>query len=136
VLATAEVKWQVLSAFSTLIDHIANGRVNETMAAFSDDADIAMVGSEAGERATGPEEVRAQFVSIYARPYRVLFDLQPGKVSAHGNVAWLTAEGTYHLSTGDERKPYRVTAVFERRRGKWLWQLFSGAEPPGEAPAA
>jgi hypothetical protein len=49
-------------------------------------------------------------------------------------VAWLTAEGTYRLSTDDERKPYRVTAVFERRQGKWLWQLFSGAEPPGEAP--
>lgn len=131
MLANAEVKWAVLSAFNALMDHIANGRLNETTAAFTGDADVAMLGSEAGERAVGPEAVRSQFASLYARPYRVLFDLHPGKVSAHGNVAWLTADGTYRLSTSDDRKPYRLTAVFERRKDQWLWQLFCGAEPRG-----
>jgi hypothetical protein len=129
MLANAETKWAVLSVFNALIDHIANGRVAETAAAFTDDADVALFGSEVSDRAIGPAEVRAHFVAIYARPYRILFDLAPSKVSAHGNVAWLTADGTYRLSTGDERKPYRLTAVFERRQGKWLWQLFSGSEP-------
>jgi hypothetical protein len=59
----------------------------------------------------------------------VLFDLQPGKVSAHGNVAWLTADGTFRLSTDDQRQPYRLTAIFERRADRWLWQVFSGSEP-------
>lgn len=129
MLANAETKWAVLAAFNALIDHIANGRVSETAAAFTEDADVALFGSEVSDRAIGPAEVRAHFVAIYARPYRILFDLQPGKVSAHGNVAWLTADGNYRLSTGDERKPYRLTAVFERRAGKWLLQLFSGSEP-------
>jgi hypothetical protein len=129
MLANAETKWAVLSAFNALIDYIANGRVAETAAAFTDDADVALFGSEVTDRAIGPADVRAHFVAIYARPYRVLFDLTPGKVSAHGNVAWLTADGTYCLSTGDKRKPYRLTAIFERRQGKWLWQVFSGSEP-------
>jgi hypothetical protein len=131
MLANAETKWAVLSAFNALIDHIANGRVAETAAAFTEDADVALFGSEVSERVIGPADVRAHFVAIYARPYRVLFDLQAGKVSARGNVAWLTADGTYRLSTDDARKPYRLTAIFERRDGRWLWQLFSGSEPAG-----
>ena len=129
MLANAETKWAVLKVFNELIDHIANGRVAETAAAFTDDADVALFGSEKTDRAIGAAAVRAHFVAIYARPYRILFDLQPGKVSAHGNIAWLTADGTYRLSTGDDRTPYRLTAVLERRQGTWLWQLFSGSQP-------
>jgi len=129
MLANAEIKWAVLAEFRILVEHIANGRLNETMACFADDADIALYGSEPGDVAVGHDAIRAHMVAIFARPYRVLFDLEPGKVSAHGNVAWLTAQGTVRRSTDDERHPYRVTAVLERRRGKWLWQLFSGSEP-------
>lgn len=128
MLANAETKWAVLQSFNALIDHIANGRLNETMACFSDDADVALFGSEVSETSLGRAAIREHLARIYAQPYRILFDLQPGKVSAHGNVAWLTAEGTYRLSTEDERRPYRLTAVFERRADRWLWQLFSGSE--------
>ena len=129
MLANAETKWAVLKVFNALIDHIANGRLNETMACFSDDADVALFGSEASDTSLGAEAIRHHLAGIYARPYRVLFDLQPGKVSAHGNIAWVTAEGTFRLSTEDERRPYRLTAVMERRRDRWLWQLFCGSEP-------
>jgi hypothetical protein len=46
-----------------------------------------------------------------------------------GNVAWVTGEGTYRLTTGGAELPYRLTAVLERRRDRWLWQVFSGSEP-------
>ncbi|MEJ0013076.1 MAG: nuclear transport factor 2 family protein [Bauldia sp.] len=129
MLANAETKWAVLKAFNALIDHIANGRLNETMACFSDHADVAFFGSEVGETAIGPEAVRTQFTAIYAQPFRVLFDLQPGKVSTQSNVAWLTADGTYRLSTDGERQPYRLTALMVRKEHHWLWQVFSGSEP-------
>ena len=89
------------------------------------------IGSEPGEIAIGPEALRAFFAELYARPYRVIFTLPERRVSAMGNVAWLTGEGTYRLSTGGEEKPYRLTAVLERRRDAWLLQLFSGSEPKG-----
>lgn len=129
MLANAEAKWAVLQAFNALIDHIANGRPRETMACFSEDADVALFGSELIDTSLGVDAIREHLSEIYARPYRVLFDLQPSKVSAYGKVAWVTAEGTLRLSTEDERRPYRLTAVMERRGGRWLWQLFSGSEP-------
>jgi hypothetical protein len=129
MLANAETKWAVLKSFNALIEHIANGRLNETMACFTEDADVALFGSEVSDTSFGVAAIREHMAEIYARPYRVLFDLQPGKVSAHGNVAWLTADGTFRLSTDDQRQPYRLTAIFERRADRWLWQVFSGSEP-------
>jgi hypothetical protein len=129
MLANAETKWAVLKSFNALIEHIANGRLNERMACFSEDADVSLFGSERSDTSLGAGAIRQHMAEIYARPYRVLFDLQPGKVSSRGNVAWLTANGTLRLSTDDQRLPYRLTAVFERRVDRWLWQLFSGSEP-------
>ena len=131
MLANAETKWGVLRTFNALVEAIGNGRLNETMACFSDDADVALFGSEVAERSLGGAAIRQHMAELYARPYRILFDLTPGKVSAHGHVAWMTAEGTYRLSTDDASHPYRLTVVLERRREQWLLQLFSGAEPKG-----
>ncbi len=131
VLANAETKWGVLKTFNALVAAIADGRLNETMACFSEDADVALFGSDWADTSIGAAAIRQHMAELYARPYRILFDMTPGKVSAHGHVAWLTADGTYRLSTGDATHPYRLAAVFERRREDWLVQLFSGAEPKG-----
>ncbi len=127
--ANAETKWGVLKTFNALVTAIANGRLDDTMACFSDDADVALFGSEAADTSLGAAAIRQHMAAIYARPYRVLFDLTPGPISAHGHVAWLTAEGTLRLSTEAVSRPYRLTGVFEKRREQWLWQLFSGSEP-------
>lgn len=126
--AHAETKWGVLKTFDALIAAIANGRLNETMACFSEDPDVSLFGSEASDTSLGGAAIRAHMAAIYAKPFRILFDLTPGKVSAHGHVAWLTAEGSYRLSTEDVSRPYRLTLVFEKRREQWLVQLFSGSE--------
>ena len=135
MLANAEVKWAVLKAVDVFFDHIANGRLHESVACFTDDADITLIGSEAGELAVGAARIRALLADVYARPYRVLFRFSDRRVSAHGNVAWFTGEGTFRLSTGDEERPYRLSAVLERRGDRWLWQLFSGSEPHEAWPA-
>jgi ketosteroid isomerase-like protein len=129
MLANAEAKWAVIKATDSLLDHIANGRYRETLALFSEDADVTLVGSETGERATGPDGLRAFFSTLYAQSYRVLFTIDERTISLAGNVAWFVAEGTYHLSTGGEPAPYRLVGVLERRRDQWLWQLFAGSEP-------
>ena len=90
---------------------------------------MTLVGSEAGETATGAEGLRAFFSMLYAQPYRVLFTISERKISLAGNVAWFMAEGTYRLSTEGEPAPYRLIGVLERRRDRWLWQLFAGSEP-------
>ena len=130
--ATAETRWAVLSAIDALIDHIANGRLRETLACFTGDPDCALLGSGEGEAAIGPEALRAFFVDLYARPHRLLLALPERRISAAGNVVWFSGEGTYRLSTGGEAQAYRLTGVLERRAGRWLWQLFSGSEPVRE----
>lgn len=127
--ATAEVKWAVYTVFDAFLDAIANGRLNEAMACFSDDADVSLFGSEANDAALGPAAIRAHLAEYFARPYRIRFEFPHRLVSASGNVAWLTADGTVRTEPDGEESPYRIAAVFERRRDKWLWQLFSGSVP-------
>lgn len=129
MLANAEVKWAILKAVDALLDHIANGRLQESVDAFTRDPDVALIGSELEEVAIGPEALRDFFTTLYAYPHRILFTLPDRKVSAFGHVAWFTGDGTYRLSTGGDEKPYRLTGVLEWRRDRWLWQLFSGSEP-------
>lgn len=129
MLANAEVKWAVYKAVDALLDHIANGRHAESLACFTGDPDIALIGSDVGEVVVGPAALRAFFADLYARPYRIVFTLPERAVSAAGNVAWFTGDGTFRLSTGGEPSVYRLTGVLERRRDRWLWQLFSGSEP-------
>ena len=126
--ANAETTWSVLAAVDALFDHIANGKHRESIESFTGDADVMLIGSEPGEIAIGPEALRTFFADLYARPYRVLFSMPERRVSAAGNVAWITGEGTYVLSTGGEPAPYRLTGILERRRERWLWQVFSGSE--------
>jgi ketosteroid isomerase-like protein len=129
MLANAETRWSVLAALDTLLGHIANGRLSETMACFTADADVTLLGSDLEDRCLGPEAIRAHFAALYAQPFRVLFDFPERRVSAHGHIAWLAAEGSYRLSNGDGEGPYRLAGVLERRQDRWLWQLFSGSEP-------
>ncbi len=131
MLAPAETKWAVFAAIDRLIDCFANGKHRESIAAFTGDPDCALWGSEQGEVAVGPDALRKFFADLYAKPYRVMFTLDDRRVSAVGNVAWFTGEGTYRLSTGGDEKPYRLVGVLERRDGSWLWQIFSGSEPVG-----
>lgn len=129
MLANAETKWAVYKAADALFDHIANGRLSPSLACFTDDADVALLGSEDGDVAIGPKAIRAHLEALYAQPFRVLFSFPERRVSALGNVAWFSAEGTYRFSTEDAERPYRLVGVLERRRDVWLWQLFSGSEP-------
>lgn len=127
--ANAEVKWAIFRAVDTLFDHIANGRLTPSIECFSDDPDVTMTGSEIDEVAIGRDALRDLFFDLYAQPYRIIFTMSERRVSAHGHVAWLTGEGTYRLSTEDAEHAYRLTGIFERRRDRWLWQVFAGSEP-------
>lgn len=48
-----------------------------------------------------------------------------------GPVAWVTLETTVNISgeQGLKSAPYRITAVLERRGGRWLLAQYHGSEP-------
>jgi hypothetical protein len=48
-------------------------------------------------------------------------------------VAWLLAEGTETAATGhsEEKHPYRMTLVCERRDDRWILVQIHGSSPHG-----
>lgn len=90
-----------------------------------------MLGSEAGERASGRDEITALFTALFAQPYALSFAWDAPAVTIAGDIAWVTAEGMMNVvrPTGTRPMPYRMVGIFERTAGGWAWRLFSGSEP-------
>lgn len=94
---------------------------------FAKGEDTLLVGSESGEIARGREQLRTHIARIFALPDALAFSWREVEVAVHGPIAWLHAEGEALL--GEQRRPYRLTGVFELQAGVWKWKLFHGSEP-------
>ena len=116
-----------------LLSAIADRNLHDTLACFSSDDDVAVLGSERGEEARGRRAIKGFFSNAYANPGAYRFELPDRTVSARGDVAWLVAGGTVIEPGETESKPYRLTAVFVRTRGRWQLVLWSGSEPVADA---
>jgi hypothetical protein len=111
------------------MNDVAAKRLEETLAAFSGDPDCTLIGSEMGEEALGPAALRGFFVKMFERPGTFSVAWRSRRASINGDTAWFSAEVDAHMSTSDRRGQYRITGVLVRRDGRWLWQLYHGAEP-------
>lgn len=95
-----------------------------------------MLGSEAGERASGRTEIEALFRALFAKPYALSFAWKAPEVTVAGDIAWVTAEGMMSVvrPSGTRPMPYRMVGIFERVAEGWAWRLFSGSEPAPPPP--
>ena len=112
-----------------LIHALVDRDLAGTLVCFTSEKEPAVVGSEAGEMALGRSEVEGFFRRIYARPQPFRFDFPERSWSVHGDVAWLTADGSVVEPAATEGKPYRLTAVCVVEDGTWKLALWSGSEP-------
>ena len=119
----------IFAAVDSFLEAVAAKRLEETLAAFSGDADCTLIGSEVGEEALGPAALRRFFLGMFARPGTFSVAWRSRRASINGDTAWFSAEAEARMSTSDRRGPYRITGVLVRRDGRWLWQLYHGAEP-------
>lgn len=126
--ADAATERAVFAAVDALFDHLAECRLEEALAAFLPDADVALYGSEIGEVVVGPEALRRFLRRLLAGPAGPRFTLKERRVSCCDDVAWFTVPARVEAG-GMTVDAYRLTAVLERRDGHWLWAHFSGAEP-------
>ena len=100
---------------------------------FAPDQDIAIVTSEEA-LLRGPDELRAFLQAYVGGPTTYAWTWDRREVSAAGAAAWLVAEGTETAATEDdeEKHPYRMTLVCERRDDRWLLVQVHGSSPhPG-----
>jgi ketosteroid isomerase-like protein len=126
----AEMRDQVLQALERF-ERLVAERDPALLSAFADEADVRLVGSEVSEVATGPAEVEALVRRFFGLPVQIRWEWRSRDVSFVGDVAWLFAQGEAVLrgEGGEQRVPYRMTGVLERRRDTWRWRHFHGSEP-------
>jgi uncharacterized protein (TIGR02246 family) len=97
---------------------------------FAPDDDVVMVTSEEA-LLRGHDEVRA-FLDRYAQgTTRYSWRWDRRGVSGAGAVGWLLAEGTETAAeeAREERHPYRMSMVCEKRNGRWLLLQVHGSSP-------
>jgi ketosteroid isomerase-like protein len=126
----AEMRDQVLQALERF-ERLVAERDPALLSEFAEEADVRLVGSEVSEAATGPAEVEALVRRFFGLPVQIRWEWQRRDVSFVGDVAWLFAQGEAVLSGegGEQRVPYRMTGVLERRGDTWRWRHFHGSEP-------
>lgn len=106
---------------------------------FSDTPSATYAGSEPGEKATGPRELRHLIGELFARPVAYSFEFPDITFSEQQGMVWLLADGQ-GTQTGDdgttESFPYRLAGVLVHEDARWRWQLLACSEPTaGAAPS-
>ena len=132
--ADQETERAVLAVLDAFNDALGRRDLEATLALFVTDADVTLVGSEVGETATGPSELRSFFERIFARPGTFFFEWRSCTVSARGEVAWFFADAAARY-TEHERVAtvsYRTTGILEWREDRWLFVQYHGSEPISE----
>ena len=95
---------------------------------FSTTVAVTYAGSEVGEKATGPTELRLLLSGLLGRPMSYSFDFPEITFSQHNELVWLLADGD-GTQTGDdgttETFPYRLTGVLANEGAQWRWLLLT-----------
>jgi uncharacterized protein (TIGR02246 family) len=130
VTADAQSEAALLEILERFCSRFAARDADGVMQLFARDAYVVMVTSEEA-LLRGPDEVRA-FLRRYVQgttTYSWMWDRRD--VSAAGAVGWLLAEGAETVVAEDreEKHPYRMSMVCERRDGRWLLLQVHGSSP-------
>jgi ketosteroid isomerase-like protein len=126
--ADSATEREVFAALDNFFEHLANQRLEEVLAAFAPDADVALYGSEVSEVVIGPDALRGFFERLFERPDGPRFAFRQRRLSSSGGIAWFVADA--EVTIGPHiASPYRLSGVLEKRGERWLWLLFNGSEP-------
>jgi uncharacterized protein (TIGR02246 family) len=130
VTTDAQTVAALLEILERFCSRFAARDADGVMQLFAPDADVAMVTSEEA-LLRGPDEVRAFLRRYVQGPTTYSWTWDRRGVSAAGTVGWLLAEGTESAAQGDreEKHPYRMSMVCEKRDGRWLLLQVHGSSP-------
>ena len=118
---------ETLERFSSLLS--AGDR--SVASVFAPDDDTLMAGSELRDLTRGPDELRSHLDAFLEMSGALAFEWRDRQATILGDAAWIFAEGEVILrdADGEQRSPYRLTVVLEKRNETWLWRHFHGSEP-------
>ena len=78
----------IFAVVDLFMENVAAKQLEETVAAFSNDPDCTLIGSERGEEALGPAALRSFFVGMFARSGTFSIAWRSRRASINGDTAW------------------------------------------------
>jgi uncharacterized protein (TIGR02246 family) len=131
MIADADTETAVLGMVKKWSDSFAKKDLEGILGLFARDDDVSMFGSWDWEVAVGPDALRTLYTRLFSGEESISWEWKSYHVSSSGTVAWVFARGFVHTRKGesDSSGAYRLTAVFEKRGGRWTWMQFHGSEP-------
>lgn len=129
--ADGQTEAEVLSVLERFKNAVAGRDLPGVLGLFAEDADVFLMGSESGETALGPFQLKLFFKPVFARPYVFIFEWKSYSISNAGPVAWASIDALVHMKGEghDATGPYRITVVLEKRKNRWLLMQYHGSEP-------
>ncbi|GAA3347196.1 hypothetical protein GCM10020358_61040 [Amorphoplanes nipponensis] len=125
----------VLAAAAQLSAAFAARDAAAALACFVTGDDIAYVGSEHAESATGREAVAALFADVFGRDEAYSWEVTTAAVREYGDCAYVIAEADAYAhpdAGGVVPFAYRISGLLEPTGTGWRWRYCHGCEPaPG-----
>jgi len=120
--ADAKTKAEVLETVREMWKAYGRLDADGVLACYAPDPDVVVIGSGADEVYVGPKQAKKGLARDFAQALSVKVKLSKARISTAGKVAWLVANClfTAHVSGCDVDMAGRLTAVFEKRKGRWL----------------
>ena len=120
--ADAKTKAEILKTIREMWKAYGRLDADGVLAFYAPDPDIVVFGSGADEVYVGPKQAKKGLKRDFAQTRSVKVGLSKVRISAAGKVAWLAANClfTAYVAGCNIEMAGRLTAVFEKRKGRWL----------------
>ena len=120
--ADATTVSNVMFVLTQFADAFHRRNINDLIRLFASDSDVVAIGSDADEKCVGIHEIKALFNRYFENFEALSLELRDTMISTAGQVAWVAADYTITLETGDQEttKYGRLTFVLEKRCDNWL----------------
>ncbi len=121
--ADQQTQNEVTQAFKGMFEAYKKQDLQGVLSFWAPDPDIYVLGSGTDEKATGTTQFSDHLRRDWAQGKVSGIGVKNFAVSAADSVAWICADLNFRGKAGGSEfdLPLRLTGVFEKRYGRWLW---------------
>ncbi len=120
--ADGKTQSEVTAALVGLFEAYNKRDLKGMLAFAAPDADVLVIGSGQDERSIGAGDFGKSSQRDWGQSEAASVNFKDPAVSMAGSVSWLAADAKFQFTMGGKESilPGRLTAVLEKRNGKWL----------------
>ena len=120
--ADAKTRAEIMKTIREMWTAYSHRDIEEVLSFYAPDADMVVLGSGPDEKYVGAKEARKGLQRDFSQSESAKVKLSNIRISAAGKIAWLVADCLFkaRVAQGEMSMAGRLTAVLEKRRGRWL----------------